>query len=115
MLPVEGRGSFIGPQFEMPHFEHSGTQVFFDLLPWEEWEDPVGLVAGIIGESKATVALNDRHQARFITRYMERMPRASFVSAVPVLGEMRMRKDEKEIGYLVHMGKALDRVWEAAL
>lgn len=115
VLPVDGKGSYIGPQFEMPRFEHSGTHVFFDLLPWEEWEDPVDLVASIVGESRATVALNDRHQARFITKYMERMPKARFVSAVSVLGAMRMRKDEKEIGYLIHLGKALDRVWEAAL
>lgn len=33
VLPAEGRGCYIGPQFEMPRFEHSKTKVFFDLQP----------------------------------------------------------------------------------
>ncbi len=115
VLPVEGKGSFIGPRFEMPRFEHSGTKVFFDLLAWDEWEDPVDFVAELVGPKAATIAINDTHQARFVTKYLERLPKAKVISAFPVLGEMRMRKDEAEIGYLIHLGKALDRVWEEAL
>ncbi|HUS77725.1 MAG TPA: Xaa-Pro peptidase family protein [Patescibacteria group bacterium] len=116
VLPAEGRGRYIGPNFEMPRFEHSKTKVFFDLLPWEEWEDPVDLIRGLVEPKRgAKIALSDTHQARFITEYMKKIPDVKFVSAVPVLGEMRMHKDETEIGYLVHLGKALDKVWEAAL
>lgn len=115
LLPVEGKGSFIGPRFEMPRFEHSGTKVFFDLLAWDEWEDPMDFVADLVGPKAATVAINDPHQARFVTKYLRRLPKAKVISAFPVLGEMRMRKDEAEIGYLIHIGKALDRAWEAAL
>ncbi len=116
VLPAEGKGCYIGPQFEMPRFEHSKTKVFFDLLPWEEWEDPVDFAAGLVDpEREAVIALNDRHQARFFTTYQEKMPKARFVSAFPVLGEMRMHKNETELSYLIHLGKALDRVWEEAL
>lgn len=66
-------------------------------------------------ERKVVIALNDRHQVRFFTSYQEKMPKARFVSAFPVLGEMRMRKDEDELSYLIYLGKALDRVWEEAL
>ena len=116
VLPSEGRGSYIGPRFEMPRFEHSGTKVFFDLVPWDEWEDPVDHVVEVVGSKKAAaIAVSDTHQARFVVKYLERLPKATFVSAFPVLGEMRMRKDEKEIGYIVHLGRALDTVWEKAL
>jgi len=99
----------------MPRFEHSGTKVFFDLLAWDEWEDPVDLVSELVGPKAVKIAVNDTHQARFVTKYLERLPKAEVVSAFPVLGEMRMRKDEAEIGYLIHLGRALDRVWEKSL
>jgi Xaa-Pro aminopeptidase len=116
ILPAEGKASFIGPLFEMPRFELSKTKTFYDLLPWEEHEDPVDLIAKIADPAKkATIALDDRQQARFFLHYMERLPKAKFVSTMPVLGEMRLHKDATEIGYLTHLGKALDKVWEEAL
>jgi Xaa-Pro aminopeptidase len=116
ILPVQGNLSFIGPLFEMPRFELSKTKTFYDLLAWEEHEDPVGLIAKLVDPAKkATIAVDDRHQARFFLRYMERFPRAKFVSTMPVLGEMRIHKDATEIEYLVHLGRALDKVWEEAL
>lgn len=115
VLPVDGKPSFIGPLFEMPRFELSGTKTFFDLLPWEEHEDPIDLVANLVDPKTVTIAIDDRHQARFILRYLNKLPRAKVVSTMPVLGEMRIRKDATEIGYLIHLGKALDKVWEEAL
>ena len=94
VLPADGKGSFIGPRFEMPRFEHSGTKVFFDLQAWDEWEDPVDYVEDLVGQKAVTIAINDTHQARFVTKYLERLPKAKVISAFPVLGEMRMRKDE---------------------
>ena len=51
----------------------------------------------------------------FIVKYLRSLPKAKFVSAEPVLGEMRIRKDVNEIEYLKQLGKALDEVWEEAL
>ena len=116
ILPAEGKPSFIGPMFEMPRFELSKTETFYDLLAWEEHEDPVSLIAKLVDPAKkATIAVDDRHQARFFLRYMERLHKAKFVSTMPVLGEMRLHKDATEIGYLTHLGKMLDKIWEEAL
>jgi Xaa-Pro aminopeptidase len=115
IIPSTGKVSYVGPRFEMPRFEHTGLNVFYELLPWEEWEDPVDLVKQAVGEGNLVVAVNDRHQGRFITRYLEEMPGIDLVSAFPVLGEMRMRKTQQEISYLVHLGKAIDKAWELAL
>ena len=115
ILSVDGKPSYIGPSFEMPRFEHSKIDVFFDLIPWEEWEDPVDMIEGIISQTKVTIAVNDRHQYRFLNKYLNRFPEAKFVDAFPILGEMRIHKDATEIGYLKHLGKALDKAWEKAL
>ena len=116
ILPVEGKPSFVGPLFEMPRFELSKTKTFFDLLAWEEHEDPVDLVAKDVDPARpATIGVDDRHQARFFLSYMKKLPKAKFVSTMSVLAEMRLHKDAAEIGYLTHLGKALDKVWEAAL
>ena len=115
VLPVDGKPCFVGPQFEMPRFEHAKIDVFFDLFPWKEWEDPVGVIENIVGQENATIAINDRHQYRFMVKYLNRFPKAKFVDAFPVLGEMRIHKDETEIKYLKHLGKALDLSWEKAL
>jgi len=116
ILPMEGKSSYIGPLFEMPRFELSKTKTFFELLPWEEQEDPLDLVAKLADPAKkATIALDDVHQARFYLSYMKKLPKANFVSTAPVTGELRLHKDATEIGYLTHLGKALDKVWEEAL
>jgi len=116
VLPQEGRGSFVGPLFEMPRFELSKTKTFFDLIPWQEHEDPVVKVADLIDTSKKNkIGIDDRHQARFFIRYAKKIKKAKFVSTWPVLGEMRLHKDKTEISYLIHLGKALDKVWEEAL
>ena len=81
-------------------------------LEIEEWEDPVDMIQEFIGQSNTTIAVNDRHQFRFLIKYMNRFPNAKFVDAFPVLGEMRIHKDDTEISYLKHLGKALDRAWE---
>lgn len=116
VLPVDGKPSFITPSFEVRRFELMGVDVFFDLLPWEETEDPMDLVADLVDPAKTTtIAVDDKHWGMFILRYIERLPKAKFVSAEPVLGEMRMHKDSTEIGYLKKLGKELDKVWEEAL
>lgn len=116
VLPGDGKFSFITPAFEMPRFELADIDIFFDLLPWEEIEDPMELVENLVDHTKsATIAVDNRHWGMFMIEYLRRFPKAKFVSAEPILGEMRIIKDANEIGYLKLLGKALDKVWEEAL
>jgi len=116
VLPKQGKSSFITPAFEVPRFKLGGMNVFFELLPWEETEDPMDLVARLVPlDRPATVAVDDKHWGMFITGYLKKLHKAKFVSAEPVLGEMRLHKDDTEIEYLKKMGEALDKVWEEAL
>jgi Xaa-Pro dipeptidase len=115
VLPAHGKASFITPAFEVPVFKLRGLNLFFDLVCWEETEDPMDHVSRLVGTRPATIAVDDKHWGMFITGYLRKLPKARFVSAEPVLGEMRLKKDATEIGYLKQMGEALDKVWEAAL
>jgi Xaa-Pro aminopeptidase len=116
VLPSKGKGTYIGPKFEMPRFELGKINVFYDLLPWEEHEDPLEKVASVLDLIKPVkIAVSDTHQARFLVRYLERFPLAEIVSAYRIMGEMRVHKDKQEIEYLIHLGKALDKSWEKTL
>ncbi len=116
ILPVDGKPSFITPAFEAPRFKLGNINVFFDLIPWEETEDPMNLVADLVNPKKASkIALDDKHWGMFTVKYLKKLPKSEFVSAEPVLGEMRLHKDVAEIGYLKQLGNALDKVWKAAL
>jgi len=116
ILPSKGKGTYVGPQFEMPRFQLSKIKVFYDLLGWWEHEDPVEKVASIVSNSKKIkIAISDTHQARFVTKYLKRFPKAELVGGYPIMGELRVHKDETEIGYLKHLGRALDKCWEKTL
>ena len=58
-LPVEGKPSFITPGFEVPRFKLSGVDVFYDLLPWEETDDPMDHVANLVGDKPAKIAIDE--------------------------------------------------------
>jgi Xaa-Pro aminopeptidase len=116
VLPINGKPSFITPAFEAPRFKLGNVDLFFDLLPWEENEDPVDVVEDLVGSAKPEViAVDDKHWGLFITAYLKKLPKAKFVSGAPVLGELRIRKDKQEIGYLKLLGQALDKIWEELL
>ncbi len=116
VLPVHGKPSFVTPAFEVPRFKLGSVNLFFDLIPWEESEDPIDLVKQLVGAAKPTViAVDDRHWGMFITAYLKKLPKAKFVSAEPVLSELRMHKDKEEIGYLKLLGQNLDKIWEELL
>ncbi len=69
----------------------------FDLRPWSETEDPVALVAGLVGPA-ATVAIGDRTWARFVVDLQQELPRARFERAAGVVGPLRAVKDAAEVG-----------------
>lgn len=116
VLPVNGKPSFITPAFELPRFKLGNVDLFFDLVPWEENEDPTGILEDLVGAAKqAVIAVDDKHWGLFITAYMKKLPKAKFVSASSVLGELRIRKDKEEVGHLKLLGRALDKVWEELL
>src|SRR6476469_7229156 len=63
VLPREGDASLVVPRREAPRV--SERRELFALIPWEERDGPVGLVAGVAG-NPATAAIGDRTWSRFL-------------------------------------------------
>src|SRR5688500_15439120 len=56
VLPRDGDATMLVPRLEAPRVEERAD--VFGLLPWDETEDPVAIVAGLVGAAGA-VAIGD--------------------------------------------------------
>ncbi len=99
--------TLIVPQLEFPRIE--ATHGVFDPIAWSETEDPLDLVAGILGDG-TRVAFGDRTRSRFLLGLQDRLPRSTFISSSVVLDQLRLRKDDAEIEALRVVATAADRV-----
>ncbi len=95
-----------------------------DVVTWEETEDPIAVVAGIVrgaGQAddpvrawgpgaSARVAVGDRLWATFLLGLQAALPEATFGLASAVLGDLRIVKDADEIALLRAAAHAADRV-----
>src|SRR5512143_3399882 len=71
VLPADGDASLVVPRLGAPRVtEHPDL---FAIVPWDETDDPVQLVAGLSGRV-GTAAIGDRTWARFLVDLQARMP-----------------------------------------
>ena len=107
VVPREGDATLVVPRLEAPRVtDQPGV---FDLLPWNETEDPVAIVAGL-AKGAEVAAIGDQTWARFLVDLLPKMDGAVFRRGVEVVGPLRMRKDAAEIAALAAAGAAADRV-----
>lgn len=109
MLVVGHRADpvMVVPELEAPRVA-SGP---FDLRPWKETEDPLGIVAQLAADARNAM-LGDQTWSVFLLGLQERMPATVFRSATPLTRRLRVRKDPEEISRLRTAGAGLDRVVE---
>jgi Xaa-Pro aminopeptidase len=107
VLPADGDATLVVPRLEAPRVVERPDQ--FALRPWGETEDPIAIVAGLVGAAR-TVAIGDRTWARFVVDLQGAMSAASWSKASGVLGPLRARKDPAEIHALRRAGAAVDRI-----
>jgi Xaa-Pro aminopeptidase len=107
VVPRDGEATMIVPRLEAPRVVER-PEVFV-LRPWEETEDPVGLVADLVG-SAGQVAIGDQTWARFLVDLLPRLRGATFRRANAIVGPQRIRKDDAEIAALRAAAAAADRV-----
>jgi Xaa-Pro aminopeptidase len=93
------------PQLEAPRVEPGP----FEMRAWDETEDPVGIVADLVG-GKGRFGIGDQTWALFLLRLQEAVGRAQFVPAGPVMSELRLRKEPAEVDLLRLAAQATDRV-----
>jgi Xaa-Pro aminopeptidase len=107
VVPREGIATLVIPRLEAPRVvEHSSV---FTLLPWNETDDPVALVAGLVKGAR-TLSIGDQLWARFLVELLQHLPNATYSRAVDVVGPLRMVKTPFEIEALQRAGAAADRV-----
>jgi Xaa-Pro aminopeptidase len=81
----------------------------FRLSPWTETQDPVALVAELVGPA-ATVAVGNRTWSQFLVELLRRLPDTEFRNAGDITGPLRAIKDADEVDALRRAGQAVDRI-----
>ena len=114
VLPRDGDPTLIVPRLEAPRASRAPAAAagIVRMVTWEETEDPVGLVPGLVPTSKARARLlvSDRLWASFVLRLQAAFPAVPFGLASDVLRRLRMAKDADEIALLRAAAHAADRV-----
>ena len=80
------------------------------VATWEETEDAVSLVRGLLPPGAARLAVSDRLWAVHLLRLQAALPAAQFVSASAVLAGRRAIDDADEVALLRMAAHAADRV-----
>lgn len=107
VVPREGDPTLVVPRLEAPRVVERPD--VFRLRPWDETDDPVEIVAALLG-SVRTVAIGDRTWARFLVELQRAAPGAAFRRASEIIGPLRAVKDDTEIEQLRLAAGAADRV-----
>jgi Xaa-Pro aminopeptidase len=107
VLPREGDATLVVPRLEAPRVVERPD--VFGLHPWDETDDPIAIVASLVGSS-ARVAIGDRTWARFVLDLQRALPAASFSRAADVVSPLRAVKEPGEVEALRRAAEAVDRV-----
>lgn len=107
VVPRGAPATLVVPRLEAPRVV--AEPEVFALRSWEETDDPIAIVAGLVG-SASTAAIGDRTWARFLVELQDRLPATRFSRATEVVGPLRAVKDEAEIAALRRAAVAADRV-----
>jgi Xaa-Pro aminopeptidase len=106
VVPADGEATLVVPRLEAPRVIDRGA---FSVRDWGETNDPVEIVAGIVG-NRTRAVIADPTWSIFLLGLQSLIPKASFASATPLTRELRMRKEPEEIRWLRHAAEATDRV-----
>ncbi len=107
VLPADQEAVLVVPRLEAPRVVEDPE--LFTLRPWSETEDPVAIVAGLVG-SRTSLAVSDRAWATFLLGLQDLLPGRSWHRSSLVTGPLRAVKDDLEIEALRAAAQAVDRV-----
>jgi Xaa-Pro aminopeptidase len=108
VLPRRGDARLVVPRLEAPRVV--ARPGLFEIAAWEETDDPIALVAKMVGTGAVRGAIGDTTWARFVLDLQQALPHATFVRASRVLGEIRMVNDAEEIAALRAAADAVDAI-----
>jgi Xaa-Pro aminopeptidase len=112
VLPADSDATLVIARLEAPRVAEDPD--VFTVLPWDETEDPIEIVARLVGPRRR-LAVADRAWATFLLRLQARLPNATWRNASTVTGPLRAIKDPSEVAALTAASQAADRVAAALL
>src|SRR5947209_404097 len=107
VLPADDEAVLVVPRLEAPRVVERPD--VFTVRPWAEGDDPVAVVAKLIG-GRTRLAISDRAWATFLLQLQTQLPVATWRVASTVTGPIRAVKDAAEIEALRVASAAADRV-----
>lgn len=107
LVVTSERATLVVPRLEAARVTHHPE--VFDIVAWNETDDPVATTATLIGSSRR-IAVGDQMWSRFLVELLPHLKEREFVRSVDVVGSMRIHKDDAEIASLSAAGAAADRV-----
>lgn len=108
VLARDGDARLVVPRLEAPRIVPQPG--LFEIVPWEETDDPIALVARLVGPHPVRAAIGDHTWARFVLDLQRALPRVTFDRASEVLAPIRMVKDADEIEALQAAASAVDEI-----
>ena len=111
VLRPAGESVLVVPGLEAPRV--AGADDLFALLPWTDAQDPIELVASLLGKGGGTnlrCAVSDRAWATTVLALQRQLPNAEWIEASTVTSPIRAVKDAAELAALRMAGAAADRV-----
>ena len=107
VLPRDDEATLVVPRLEAPRVEPQPA--VFTVRAWDETEDPVAVVAALVG-TRSRLAVSNRTWATFVLQLQRALPHASWRPASSVLAPLRAVKDQDEVDALARAAAAADRV-----
>jgi Xaa-Pro aminopeptidase len=108
VLPVDGAARLVVPRLEAPRVDD--REDLFQIVAWEETEDPIAIVAGLVPAATRRVAIGDHTWARFVLDLQRALPSCTFSRAVDVVSPLRIVKDADEVAALTRAAHAVDAI-----
>ena len=108
VLPRAGAATLVVPRLEAPRVVEQPD--VFDVLPWDETDDPLARIADLVGPGASVIGIGERTWARFVIGLQDALPGARFRNAADVMAPLRMRKDANEVDRLAAAARAVDRI-----
>ena len=107
VVPRDGEASLVVPALEAPRVrEQPGV---FSITPWTERQDPIALIADLMGPASAA-AVGDHMWSGFLIDLISARPDTSFRRASTITSPIRSVKTADEIARLRAAGAAVDRI-----
>lgn len=107
IVQPDSRPTLVVPRLEAPRVVDRGG--VFDIVAWDEVEDPVAIIADHVGAGSA-LAVGDQTWSMFTLALQARLGGRTWESAGPIMAEMRMVKETEELDRLCAVGASADRV-----